>query len=122
GLSGRDPDVQGPPGRDARPPPAPEAGGFGPAARRARAREGGLDVPRRGPPAHLGAWGLCPRPERGDSWAAGPADFAARASAGAPAGQEPAWRAAAVPLPNARPGRHARPPQGHRRGVRPALP
>src|SRR5205814_3172860 len=51
-----------------------------------------------------------------------PADLAARAPAGPPIGEEPAGQAEALPLPDARPGRDPRPPQGHRRRDGPQAP
>ena len=47
-----------------------------------------------------------------------PANLPARASAGAPTGEEPPGRRAAVPLPHAGPGGDARTLQGHRRRAR----
>ena len=74
------------------------------------------DAPRRGPRQHLGARRLRPRPERRDARPPGPADLPARPPAGAAGSAENLARAttAALPLPHARPGRHARPLQGHR--------
>src|SRR5262249_22361660 len=58
----------------------------------------------------------------GDTGPPRPADVPARASPGAPAGEEPLRRPAAVPLPDARTGGDARSLQGHRRRGRPPPP
>ena len=76
--------------------------------------------PRRGPRAGVGARRLRRRPERRDARARRSADLPARAPPGPPAGQEPERHAAAVRLPDARPGGDARPLQGDRRRDGPA--
>ena len=71
---------------------------------------------------HVWALGDCAAvPNLATPGAGRPADLAARAPPGTPAGQEPRGRAEALPLPDARPGGHARPLQGHRRRARPPL-
>ena len=73
---------------------------------------------RRGPRARLGARRLRCGAEPRHAGRGRPAHLAARAPPGAPPRQEPRGRAEAVPLPDARPGGHARPLQGHRRRAR----
>ena len=63
----------------------------------------------------LGARRLRRGAELADAGRPRPADLPARAAPGAPAREEPHGSAAAVRLPHARPGRDARPLQGHRR-------
>ena len=86
-----------------------------PAARRARARARRRDAPGRGARRRLVARRLRRRAEHAHARADRSADLPARAAPGAPAREEPQRRAAAVRLPHARPGRDARPLQGHRR-------
>ena len=94
---------------------APAAERVRTAARRARACPRRSVPPGRGPRAGVGARRLRRRPERRDARARRSADLPARAPPGAPAGQEPERHAAAVRLPDARPGGDARPLQGDRR-------